>query len=88
MDGLVGAVMRHAPEFMHRVYALEGIPEPRSLTELGRTQLLTCRTGANEILLDLKNEESKVAYLIHITATVLDKASSAIDPMVRADGQA
>ncbi|KAL9098788.1 MAG: hypothetical protein Q9163_005614 [Psora crenata] len=60
ISDLVKAVMRHAPEIMHHIYALE---------------------GANEVLLDLDNEESKVAYLIRATAMVLHKSSIAIDPL-------
>lgn len=39
--------------------------------------------GANEVLLGLNTVESKVAYLLHIIAIELYKASKAISPKVR-----
>lgn len=39
--------------------------------------------GANEVLLGLNTVESKVAYLVHIIAIELYKASKAISPKVQ-----
>ncbi|KAL9123625.1 MAG: hypothetical protein Q9217_006959, partial [Psora testacea] len=75
-----------APEVMHHIYALEGIAELLVMTKPIAALSLTKYTGANEILAQLKNEDSKVAYLIRITAIILHETSEAIDPLNTSSG--
>ena len=78
VDRLLRAIMPHAPEVLHHVFALEG----RSLRSFLLQISLTRSLGANEVLLGLNSVESKAGYLVQIIAVELYKASKAISPKV------